>query len=114
MNDAKTALGHKILAIKQQRRLSWKNIAYRLGYSTPRRPRRRPARWSALPTTRWRCCRQSRIADRCLARSRPDEISTTSARSVGLSGRVTAGFTVFPTRSVGKFYIIFGAKRLVP
>ena len=33
MNDAKTALGHKILAIKQQRKLSWTEIADRLGYS---------------------------------------------------------------------------------
>ena len=33
MNDAKTALGHKILAIKQQRKLSWSDIAERLGYS---------------------------------------------------------------------------------
>jgi cyanate lyase len=34
MNDAKTALGHKILAIKQDRKLSWAEIAGRLGYST--------------------------------------------------------------------------------
>ena len=27
MNDAKTALGQKILAIKQQRKLSWTEIA---------------------------------------------------------------------------------------
>jgi cyanate lyase len=33
MNDAKTALGQKILAIKQQKKLSWKEIADRLGYS---------------------------------------------------------------------------------
>jgi cyanate lyase len=33
MNDAKTALGRKILAIKQQRKLSWTKIAERLGYS---------------------------------------------------------------------------------
>jgi len=33
MNDAKTALGHKILAIKQQRKLSWTEIADPLGYS---------------------------------------------------------------------------------
>ena len=33
MNDAKTALGHKILAIKQQHKLSWAGIADRLGYS---------------------------------------------------------------------------------
>jgi cyanate lyase len=34
MNDAKTALGHKILAIKQEKKLSWVEIAARLGYST--------------------------------------------------------------------------------
>ena len=33
MNDAKTALGQKILAIKQQRGLTWADIAVRLGYS---------------------------------------------------------------------------------
>ena len=33
MNDAKTALGQKILAIKQQRGLRWSEIADRLGYS---------------------------------------------------------------------------------
>jgi cyanate lyase len=33
MNDAKTALGHKILAIKQERKLTWTEIATRLGYS---------------------------------------------------------------------------------
>ncbi len=33
MNDAKTALGHKILAIKQQQKLTWSEIAARLGYS---------------------------------------------------------------------------------
>jgi cyanate lyase len=33
MNDAKAALGRKILAIKQQRKLSWNDIADRLGYS---------------------------------------------------------------------------------
>ncbi len=34
MNDAKTALGQKILAIKQERKLTWTDIAARLGYST--------------------------------------------------------------------------------
>jgi len=34
MNDAKTALGHKILAIKQEKKLSWTEIAALLGYST--------------------------------------------------------------------------------
>jgi cyanate lyase len=33
MNDAKTALGHKILAIKQQKQLTWAEIAARLGYA---------------------------------------------------------------------------------
>ena len=33
MNDAKTTLGRKILGIKQQRKLSWAEIAERLGYS---------------------------------------------------------------------------------
>jgi cyanate lyase len=33
MNDAKTALGHKILAIKHQKKLTWADIAARLGYS---------------------------------------------------------------------------------
>ncbi len=33
MNDAKTALGHKILAIKQQKKLTWQVIAEWLGYS---------------------------------------------------------------------------------
>ena len=33
MNDAKTALGHKILVIKQQKKLTWQVIAERLGYS---------------------------------------------------------------------------------
>src|SRR6516164_2847729 len=33
MNDTKTALGQKILAIKQQRKLTWSEIAGRLGYS---------------------------------------------------------------------------------
>lgn len=33
MNDAKTALGQKILAIKQQKKLTWNEIAERLGYS---------------------------------------------------------------------------------
>ena len=33
MNDAKTALGHKVLEIKQQRKLSWTEIADPLGYS---------------------------------------------------------------------------------
>jgi len=34
MNDAKTDLGQRILAIKQQKGLSWADIAARLGYST--------------------------------------------------------------------------------
>jgi cyanate lyase len=33
MNDAKTALGQKILAIKKQRQLSWADIAAKLGHS---------------------------------------------------------------------------------
>lgn len=33
MNDAKTALGHKILAIKAKLKLTWPEIAGRLGYS---------------------------------------------------------------------------------
>jgi cyanate lyase len=33
MNDAKTELGRKILAIKQQRKLTWVQIAAELGYS---------------------------------------------------------------------------------
>jgi cyanate lyase len=33
MNDAKTALGQRILAIKAQRKLTWTEIAGRLGYS---------------------------------------------------------------------------------
>jgi cyanate lyase len=33
MNDAKTELGRRILAIKQQRKLSWAEIAAELGYS---------------------------------------------------------------------------------
>jgi cyanate lyase len=33
MNDAKTTLGQKILAIKQQKKLTWNEIAERLGYS---------------------------------------------------------------------------------
>jgi cyanate lyase len=33
MNDAKTGLGHKILAIKQQKGLTWDDIAARLGFS---------------------------------------------------------------------------------
>ncbi|MBN8871574.1 MAG: cyanase [Rhodospirillales bacterium] len=33
MNDAKTALGHKILAIKKQRKLTWTQIAARLGHA---------------------------------------------------------------------------------
>ncbi len=33
MNDAKTALGQKLLAIKAQKKLSWTEIAERLGYS---------------------------------------------------------------------------------
>jgi cyanate lyase len=33
MNNAKTALGHKILAIKQEKGLTWAEIAARLGYS---------------------------------------------------------------------------------
>jgi cyanate lyase len=33
MNDAKTALGLKILSIKRERTLSWAQIADRLGYS---------------------------------------------------------------------------------
>ncbi len=33
MNDAKTALGHKILAIKSQRKLTWAEIAARLGHA---------------------------------------------------------------------------------
>jgi cyanate lyase len=33
MNDAKTALGRKILAIKQEKKLSWGEIAAKLGYS---------------------------------------------------------------------------------
>jgi len=33
MNDAKTELGRKILAIKQQKKLTWADIAARLGYS---------------------------------------------------------------------------------
>ncbi len=35
MNDAKTALGQKILAIKRQRKLSWNEVAAKLGYSAP-------------------------------------------------------------------------------
>ena len=33
MNDAKTELGRRILAIKQQRKLTWADIAAELGYS---------------------------------------------------------------------------------
>jgi cyanate lyase len=33
MNDAKTALGHKILAIKQEKQLTWADIAARIGFS---------------------------------------------------------------------------------
>jgi cyanate lyase len=33
LNDTKTALGQKILVIKQQKKLSWNQIAERLGYS---------------------------------------------------------------------------------
>jgi cyanate lyase len=33
MNDPKTELGRKILAIKQQKRLTWEEIAAELGYS---------------------------------------------------------------------------------
>jgi cyanate lyase len=33
MNDAKTELGRKILAIKRQRKLSWAEVAAQLGYS---------------------------------------------------------------------------------
>ncbi len=33
MNDAKTALGHKILAIKAKLKLTWPEIAAKLGYS---------------------------------------------------------------------------------
>jgi cyanate lyase len=33
MNDAKTALGHKILKIKKQKNLTWPDIAARLGYT---------------------------------------------------------------------------------
>jgi cyanate lyase len=33
MNDAKTELGRRILAIKQQRKLTWAEIAAELGYS---------------------------------------------------------------------------------
>jgi cyanate lyase len=33
MNDAKTELGHKILAIKQEKQLTWAEIAATLGYS---------------------------------------------------------------------------------
>ncbi len=33
MNDAKTELGHKILAIKQAKQLTWAQIAATLGYS---------------------------------------------------------------------------------
>ena len=33
MNDAKAELGRKILAIKQQRSLTWAQIAADLGYS---------------------------------------------------------------------------------
>jgi cyanate lyase len=33
MNDAKTALGHKIMKIKKQKNLTWTDIAARLGYT---------------------------------------------------------------------------------
>ena len=33
MNDAKAALGHKILAIKKRKKWSWNEIAAKLGYS---------------------------------------------------------------------------------
>ena len=33
MNDAKTELGHRILAIKQTKNLSWNDIATRLGHA---------------------------------------------------------------------------------
>ena len=33
MNDAKTELGRKIIAIKRQKRLTWEEIAAKLGYS---------------------------------------------------------------------------------
>ena len=33
MNHAKTELGQKILALKQQKKLTWRDIAERLGYS---------------------------------------------------------------------------------
>jgi len=33
MNDPKTQLGHKILAIKHDKKLTWNEIAARLGYS---------------------------------------------------------------------------------
>ena len=33
MNDAKTALGHRIIALKRQHGLTWPELAARLGYS---------------------------------------------------------------------------------
>jgi cyanate lyase len=33
MNDAKTALGHKIVALKKQKGLSWADVAARLGHA---------------------------------------------------------------------------------
>jgi cyanate lyase len=75
MNDAKTELGRKILAIKQQRNLTWAQIAADLGYS---------------PT--WTCAA-------CLGQmSMTPETAEKAARLFGLDAAETALLQAIPYR----------------
>ena len=75
MNDAKTELGHRILAIKQQRGLTWPAIAAELGYS---------------PT--WTCAA-------CLGQmSMTPETAEKAAKLLGLDAAETAVMQAIPYR----------------
>ena len=75
MNDAKTELGRRILAIKQQRKLTWAAIAAELGYS---------------PT--WTCAA-------CLGQmSMTPETAERAARLFGLDAAETALLQAIPYR----------------
>jgi cyanate lyase len=75
MNDAKTELGRKILAIKQQRKLTWTVIAAKLGYA---------------PT--WTCAA-------CLGQmSMTPETAETAAQLFGLDAAETALLQEIPYR----------------
>jgi len=75
MNEAKTALGEKILVLKKQKGLSWRQIAERLGFSAT-----------------WTCAA-------CLGQmSMPAEAAAKTAELLGLTGEEAATLEAIPYR----------------